>query len=374
MKMKDLALAQVRRGERFTLDGVEFVKLEDDLDAAFAVAADTLPECCQFEDDDAEREDHNNYAGSLLSKTVERWLRDKHPAIFSAVVERPIDLTTMDGMTDYGKPLAVVRALTIDEYRKHRSILPLTSKPYWLATGWTTNSSPLSSGYYAYSISIVGTVGYYGVYYARFAPRPALYLKSSILVSVETEDEGKALADYSDTDLIDELRPAWVIGENVANILNLALDDVLSDLESKGYTARAFMVPARGVGAPHQRYRFAIVAHADGDGRGGAGPAPAEGRDIHQVIASMPESGLPGGGGYWKSEPGMDRMVDGLPNWMDRVRCLGNAVCPPQFFPFFQQIRLIEEAEHEPTARAADGAGSDPAAGVRQTERNGTQS
>ena len=100
MKMKDLALAQVRRGEHFTLDGVEFVKLEDDLDAAFAVAADTLPECCQFEDDDAEREDHNNYAGSLLSKTVERWLRDKHPAIFSAVVERPIDLTTMDGMTD----------------------------------------------------------------------------------------------------------------------------------------------------------------------------------------------------------------------------------------------------------------------------------
>lgn len=47
--------------------------------------------------------------------------------------------------------------------------------------------------------------------------------------------------------VIDELRPAWVIGENVANILNLALDDVLSDLESKGYTARAFMVPARGV-------------------------------------------------------------------------------------------------------------------------------
>ena len=207
MKMKDLALAQVRRGERFTLDGVEFVKLEDDMDAAFAVAADTLPECCQFEDDDAEREDHNNYAGSLLSKTVERWLRDKHPAIFSAVVERPIDLTTMDGMTDYGKPLAVARALTIDEYRKHRSVLPLTSKPYWLATGWTTNSSPVSNDHFACYIITDGTVfnNYVVVYYAYFAPRPALYLKSSILVSVETEDEGKALADYSDTDLIDEL-------------------------------------------------------------------------------------------------------------------------------------------------------------------------
>ena len=87
--------------------------------------------------------------------------------------------------------------------------------------------------------------------------------------------------------VIDELRPTWVIGENVANILNLALDDVLSDLESKGYTARAFMVSARGVGAPHQRYRFAIVAHADGDGRVRAGPAPAEGRIPHQVNAPI---------------------------------------------------------------------------------------
>ena len=113
--------------------------------------------------------------------------------------------------------------------------------------------------------------------------------------------------------VIDELRPTWVIGENVANILNLALDDVLSDLESKGYTARAFMVPARGVGAPHQRYRFAIMAHADGDGRGGAGPAPAEGRDIHQVIASMPESSLPGGGGTGNLNPEWTEWLMGFP-------------------------------------------------------------
>ena len=205
MKMKDLALAQVRRGERFTLDGVEFVKLEDDMDAAFAVAADTLPECCQFEDDDAEREDHNNYAGSLLSKTVERWLRDKHPAIFSAVVERPIDLTTMDGMTDYGMPLASVRALTIDEYRKYRHLIPLTDEPYWLATGWTTKRSPYSNGNYAYCIITAGTVGNRYVYGARFAPRPAFNLKSSIVVSVDAEEAEKVLADYTDSDLIDEL-------------------------------------------------------------------------------------------------------------------------------------------------------------------------
>ena len=65
--------------------------------------------------------------------------------------------------------------------------------------------SPCSNGNNAYRIYTDGTVDRDYVYNAGFAPRPALYLKSSILVSVETEDEGKALADYSDTDLIDEL-------------------------------------------------------------------------------------------------------------------------------------------------------------------------
>ena len=54
--------------------------------------------------------------------------------------------------------IQVIGATTIDEYRKHRSILPLTSKPYWLATGWTTNSSPYSNVHYAYSIRAGGTV------------------------------------------------------------------------------------------------------------------------------------------------------------------------------------------------------------------------
>lgn len=65
--------------------------------------------------------------------------------------------------------------------------------------------SPSSNDYYACYVDTVGPVSYDRVYLAYFAPRPAFNLKSSILVSVETEDEGKALADYSDTDLIDEL-------------------------------------------------------------------------------------------------------------------------------------------------------------------------
>lgn len=205
---KTITLDRVPFGATFTLDGVRFVKLDGDRDAIFALTEDTPADLgyVQFEDDDATRDDHNNFNGSLVQKEIERWLRDKHKPIFDAVVERPIDLTAMDGMTDYGCPLTVGRILTIDEYRKHRRFIPLTDKPYWLATGWTTASSPYSNTSYAYSIFTDGSVTSSVVYRAYFAPRPALYLQSQILVSVDTDEEEKKLEDYTELELLGELQ------------------------------------------------------------------------------------------------------------------------------------------------------------------------
>ena len=205
---KTITLDRVPFGATFTLDGVRFVKLDGDRDAIFALTEDTPADLgyVQFEDDDATRDDHNNFNGSLVQKEIERWLRDKHKPIFDAVVERPIDLTAMDGMTDYGCPLTVGRILTIDEYRKHRRFIPLTDKPYWLATGWTTASSPYSGTRYAYYIYTDGTVYYVNVCDASFAPRPALYLQSQILVSVDTDEEEKKLEDYTELELLGELQ------------------------------------------------------------------------------------------------------------------------------------------------------------------------
>ena len=62
--------------------------------------------------------------------------------------------------------------------------------------------------------------------------------------------------------VIRDISPAWVLGENVPGIVNLALDKVLSDLEDAGYETQTFIVPACGVDAPHKRERVAIVAHA----------------------------------------------------------------------------------------------------------------
>ena len=205
MKQKNMELCRVRQGEAFTFDGVRFVKLDESAGAAFVVAEDVMLENIPFEHEDAEREDHNNFKGSNLELSIVELLTVKHQKIQDAVVERPIDLTTMDGMTDYGMPTVTVRALTIDEYRKYRKFIPLASKPYWLATGWTTKSSPLSGAGYAYYVNTGGALYSDLVYRAHFAARPALYLKSSILVSVDTEDEEKVLTDYSDSELIDEL-------------------------------------------------------------------------------------------------------------------------------------------------------------------------
>jgi len=62
--------------------------------------------------------------------------------------------------------------------------------------------------------------------------------------------------------VIREIRPTWVIGENVPGIINLALDTVLSDLEDERYSAQAFVIPACGVDAPHKRERVCIVAYS----------------------------------------------------------------------------------------------------------------
>jgi DNA (cytosine-5)-methyltransferase 1 len=63
--------------------------------------------------------------------------------------------------------------------------------------------------------------------------------------------------------VIKEARPDFVLAENVAGLINMALDDVLSQLEGEGYTTGAVVLPACSLNAPHRRDRVWIVAHAE---------------------------------------------------------------------------------------------------------------
>jgi len=118
-------------------------------------------------------------------------------------------------------------------------------------------------------------------------------------------------------------RPAWVIGENVAGLVALALDDVLADLEGLGYAARPFVIPACAVNAPHRRDRLWIVAHAQRDEQRGEesrhGTPGRMGREQQPLAWNRDwESAL-------REFRGMD---DGLSYGVDRVDTLRNAVVP----------------------------------------------
>lgn len=63
--------------------------------------------------------------------------------------------------------------------------------------------------------------------------------------------------------VIKEFKPNWVLAENVTGIINMALDEVLSDLEGEGYETTTFIIPACAKDAPHRRDRVWIVAYSE---------------------------------------------------------------------------------------------------------------
>ncbi len=119
--------------------------------------------------------------------------------------------------------------------------------------------------------------------------------------------------------LIRELRPRWVVCENVAGHIELGLDTVLNDLDALGYDTTTFVVPACAVGAPHRRDRLWIVANS-------AGLKQREDqRSVHRQSAGQ----LPPEEVRWElPAPFTVGSDDGVPARLDRSRGLGNAVVP----------------------------------------------
>ena len=66
---------------------------------------------------------------------------------------------------------------------------------------------------------------------------------------------------------VKEVKPRWVIGENVRGLVNwnegLVFNEVYDDLEREGYEVQSFLIPAASVNAPHQRYRIWFVAYTN---------------------------------------------------------------------------------------------------------------
>ena len=173
--------------------------------------------------------------------------------------------------------------------------------------------------------------------------------------------------------LLDEYRPTWFIGENVAGHVSMGLDLVLSDLEAKGYASRAFIIPACAVDAKHRRDRVWILGHSEHNGSSaakiGRGASTASNNNTqgqkeakqssgagkptdYEDVANSNNKRLQGGQetrnacsvrergnklikrcsynprSAWEFEPDVGRVANGVPNRMDRLKSLGNAVVP----------------------------------------------
>jgi DNA (cytosine-5)-methyltransferase 1 len=141
--------------------------------------------------------------------------------------------------------------------------------------------------------------------------------------------------------IISESRPTWVLGENVANITRMALDDVLADLENHSYSCRAFNIPACAVeAAPHRRERIWIAAYLNGgrcDQRECGGEARHLSENKERNTAEIQSAGSQLKPEPWQADPDSNwnrysalcrGMADGLPNRVDRLRGLGNAIVP----------------------------------------------
>jgi DNA (cytosine-5)-methyltransferase 1 len=155
--------------------------------------------------------------------------------------------------------------------------------------------------------------------------------------------------------IICELRPQYILVENVSALLNRGISRVLGDLAQSRYDAEWQSIPSAAIGARHRRNRIFIVAYSNcireqqpqgvikekwrwsGD-RCEAIPHTksirlqgfrAAGKQITNTLReervfnrSLCDCG------FWTVEPDMGRVAHGVPKGMDRIKGLGNAVVP----------------------------------------------
>jgi len=123
--------------------------------------------------------------------------------------------------------------------------------------------------------------------------------------------------------IIDQIRPAWVLAENVLGLRTRGYDGVAGDLEGLGYTVRAIVVGAEHVGAPHRRHRVWIVADTAGITESKSRHADETvraGRDARRVAGGNGTSDTRGDGNRGLADSDRERIGDA-----DESRGLGGS-------------------------------------------------
>ena len=118
--------------------------------------------------------------------------------------------------------------------------------------------------------------------------------------------------------IICEVRPRYAFIENSPMLTTRGLDRVLSDLASMGFDARWGVLGAADVGAPHQRDRIWIVADSNSAQR--QRNECTKRSQTKRTNACKPS--------WWKVEPNVGRVADGVATRVDRLKAIGNGQVP----------------------------------------------
>ena len=140
--------------------------------------------------------------------------------------------------------------------------------------------------------------------------------------------------------IIGESGAEWVLGENVPGINDLALDQILSDLESLGYSAWPFEIPAAAVGSDQLRFRVWILAHHNGKRGKGSGPQTVGG----QQRLSRRENVRGTSDIVQRPDIHTPKLCGRSNGLSERLDALGNAIVPQIAFRFFKWMLENSEA------------------------------
>lgn len=156
--------------------------------------------------------------------------------------------------------------------------------------------------------------------------------------------------------IIQEVKPRWVVGENVPGFVNMALDDVCADLESSGYETKTLIFPAHALGAWHRRERVWIVGHAGLFGSQEYEKQTAGIKQSSKDVAYSERTKQPrkwgtawkwrnefGCGGWWSTEPAVGRVAHGVTDRVHRLKMLGNGQVPACTYVIGKMIIEIEQ-------------------------------
>lgn len=140
--MKKIALKNAARGTAFDYAGQSWILLENDDGRALCLSKDII-ETRAFDEGNC-----NNFAVASSNKYLNGPYLDNLADACNganAFLESELDLTTDDGLKDYGTCTVTIFLLTVDQYRRNRDVIPNADDWWWLSTAFSTKSNGYES-------------------------------------------------------------------------------------------------------------------------------------------------------------------------------------------------------------------------------------